>query len=114
MVAALKNKPDYHQCAFLAMLAVFTAACDLYFQGGNNGFAALLAKAAVHSALFLVFFLIAEKSLDCCEKQTEMRRWHSYFRFTKKSILRLSLLFFTVYFELFYGSGSVDITGYKE
>ena len=82
----------------MIILAVFTAACDLYFLGGNNGAAALLAKAAVYFFLYFGFFYVAEKGLIACRQRTEEHNWHRFFRFTKANVLRLSLLFFAVYF----------------
>ena len=93
----MKIKTDFHQFLYLILLAVFTAACDLYFKGGNNSFAALLAKAAVYFLLFYGFFSIANKGLSCCREHTEAFAWHRCFRFTRKNVLQLSLLFFSVY-----------------
>ena len=94
----MSMKPDFRQYPYLIMLAVFTAACDLYFQGGNNGPAALLAKAAVYFALFVGFFLATESGLTACQSQTESHSWHRFFRFNRRNIMMLSLVFFAVYF----------------
>ena len=103
----MKPKTDFYQIPYLILLAVFTAACDLYFQGGNNGFAALLAKAAVYFVLFFGFFFILGKGLAFCRERTDTSPWHRCFCFNQRNILRISLLFFAVYclFLLFYYPG---------
>jgi len=112
----MKIKLNDRQYPYFFFLAVFTAACDLYFQGGSNGVAALLTKAAVYLLLYIVFFFVAEKGLDYCRQQTETSTWHRYFRFTKRNILRLSFLFFAVYFLyllVFYPGATTGDTLYQ-
>ena len=94
----MKRKLCFHQILYLILVAVFTSACDVFFQGGNNGTAALLAKAAVYFALYCGFFYIAERLLLLLQQQTEGCSLYRFFTYSKAGILRLSLLFFAVYF----------------
>ena len=112
----MKTRLGSHQYPYLLVLAVFTAACDLYFQGGNNGPAALLAKAAVYFLLYYGFFCIMEKCLAVCRQKTDDPGWHRFFVFSKANILRLSLLFFAVYFFyllVFYPGATTGDTLYQ-
>ena len=115
----MKTKPAYcfsHQYFYLLFLAVFTAASDLYFQGGSNGIAALLAKAVVYLALYCGFFFLMDMAVTSCRKHAESYGWHQYFCFTKRNILRLSLLFFAVYFLyllVFYPGATTGDTLYQ-
>lgn len=93
----MKRKTDVGYILYLLVLAVFTAACDLYFQGGNNGAAALAVKATVYFALYAGFFFLMDQGLAACRRQTETPGWHRYFCYTRANILRLALVFFAVY-----------------
>ncbi len=94
----MKGKLNLKKGLYLLFLAVFTAACDIYFQGGYNGLAAMMAKALVYFALYDGFFLVMERSLTYCLQHTGSSSWHQLLVFTRKNVLRLSLLFFAVYF----------------
>ena len=59
----MKAKLNLKKRLYLLFISVFTAACDIYFQGGNNGAAAITAKALVYLALYYGFFFVMEKCL---------------------------------------------------
>ena len=84
---------------YLLFLGVFTAVSDAYFQGGNTGFAGIVAKALVYLFLYLAFFTAAEKCLDRFENSVDsLPSWYRFFQYKRGNVLRLSVLFFAIYF----------------
>ena len=94
----MKAKLNLKKGLYLLFISGFTAACDIYFQGGHNGAAAIMAKALVYFALYYGFFFVMEKCLYYCHHHTGSSNWYQLLVYNKKNVLRLSLLFFAVYF----------------
>ena len=84
---------------YLLFLAVLTALGDAFFQGGSTGLAGIAAKALVYFFLFYGFFAVMEWLIGrFWDGMDSARAWHRCFEYRKGNVLRLSLLFFAVYF----------------
>ncbi len=94
----MKRRPRLMTILYILFLAAITACGDAFYDGGNTGAAGILAKAIVYCLIFSGFFILAECILDNSQKQTTERAWHRLFSFSRGNILRLALVFFSVYF----------------
>ena len=84
---------------YLFFLGVFTAVSDAFFQGGNTGLSGIVAKALVYFCLFAAFFAVTELFLRRFQNPTGFQpSWHRLLEYSRRNILRLSVLYFVVYF----------------
>ncbi len=84
---------------YLLFLAALAALGDAFFQGGSTGHAGIAAKAIVYFCLFYAFFAALEWLIGCFwDGMDSPRARYRCLEYTKGNVLRLSLLFFAVYF----------------
>ena len=95
----MKKKPLLTTVIYLLFLGVLTALGDAFFQGGSTGHAGIAAKALVYFCLFYGFFAVMEWLIGCFwDGMSSSFAWHRCFEYGMWNVLRLSLLFFAVYF----------------
>ena len=84
---------------YLLFLAALAALGDAFFEGGSTGLAGIGVKALVYLCLFSGFFAGSAWLVGSFRDGMDSpRAWHRCFEYGKGNILRLSLLFFAVYF----------------
>ena len=83
---------------YLLFLAALTACGDAFYEGGNTGVAGIVVKAFVYFLLFAVFFAVTERFLTAAHAHNTEHSWHRLFSYSRKIILRLAFVFFSVYF----------------
>ncbi len=93
----MKRQPSILTILYIVFLAVITACGDAFYDGGKTGTAGILAKAAIYCLIFVSFFFVSEFVLARAQEQTTERTWHNLFFYSRKNIIRLALIFFSVY-----------------
>ncbi len=94
----MKNRSLLLTILYLLFLAALTACGDAFYDGGNTGLDGIVVKAFVYFLLFAAFFAITERFLKASHTCNSERSWHRLFSYSRKNILRLALVFFSVYF----------------
>ena len=94
----MKNRSLMLTTLYLLFLAALTACGDAFYGGGNTGGAGIVVKAFVYFLLFAAFFAITERFLTAAHAHSTENAWHRLFSYSRKNILRLAVIFFSVYF----------------
>lgn len=94
----MKNRSLLLKILYLLFLAALTACGDAFYDGGNTSSAGIVVKAFVYFLLFAVFFAATERFLTAAHAHNTEHSWHRHFSYSRKNILRLAFVFFSVYF----------------
>ena len=94
----MKNRSLLLTTLYLLFLAALTACADAFFEGGNTGTAGIVVKSFVYFLLFAAFFAITERLLTAAHVHNTEHSWSRLFSYSRKNILRLALILFSVYF----------------